>query len=335
MQYGARFVSTGLGYPSKRMTNDDLAKIVDTNDEWIRTRTGIRERRFVDVDKGEYITGVCKVAGEAALKKAGLKPEDIDLVICATISPETYMPNNSSRILGHLGLTNAAAFDVSAACGGFLNSLHVANALIQNGSHKRAMVFGAETLSSALDMKDRTTCVLFGDGAACAILERVENPNPQKDSMILGSKIYTIYDKNEDLVILGGAGRAPGWRPDLLEKSSPFIKMNGQEVFKVAVKGMVRAAKELLSELKIDPKEIKWFVPHQANLRIIEMTAKMLDMPMEKVFVNIDRWANTSAATVAIALAEMEEQKLLNKGDLILMDVFGGGFNYGAAVARW
>jgi 3-oxoacyl-[acyl-carrier-protein] synthase-3 len=335
LNYGARIVGTGLGIPSKRVTNDDLAKIVETNDEWIQTRTGIKERQFVDSEKGEVITDVCQVAGEKALKAAGWKAKDLDLVICSTISPETFMPNQSARILGRLGADNAAAFDMSAACGGFVVGLHTANSLMRSGAHKKALLYGAEALSAALNMKDRTTCVLFGDGAACVALERFDNPNPAQDSMVLGTKIYTDFDEQGSLAILGSGSRAPAWRPDLLEKNPPFVTMNGQDVFKAAVKGMVRAATELLTELKVPTSAVKWFVPHQANLRIIEMTAKYLDFPMERVFVNIDRWANTSAATTVIALAEMSEQGLLKKGDLVLVDVFGGGFSYGAALIRW
>ncbi len=336
LKYGARVVSTGLGVPSRIVTNNDFAKIVDTNDEWIRTRTGIVERKFLDHDKGETITGLCVMAGKEALQRAGLQASDIDTVISATISPETFMPNNSARVTGALGMSGVAGFDISAACGGFLFGLHTANALIQNGSQKRIMLFGADVLSAAINMKDRNTCVLFGDGAGCTILERIENPDPLKDSMILGSKIYTDFDVNGSLTINAGGSRAPSWKPaESHEVNSPYIQMNGQDVFKLAVKGMVRAATELLTELKVPTSAVKWFVPHQANLRIIEMTAKYLEFPMDKVFVNIDRWANTSAATVAIALAEMEQQGKLERGDLILMDVFGGGLNYGAALVRW
>ncbi len=335
MKYGARIVSTGLGVPSKRITNDDMSKIVDTNDEWISSRTGIKERKFLDTANGETVTDLCARAAESALKRAGLKATDIDLIISSTISAETVMPNNSARVMGKLGLSGVPGFDLSAACGGFIVGLHTANALIQNGSHKRVMLFGVDVLSAALNMKDRTTCVLFGDGAGCVILERTENPNIATDSMIMGSKIYTEFDSANALTIMAGGSRAPSWNTESHKENSPYIQMNGQDVFKHAVKGMVRAATELLTELKVPTSAIKWFVPHQANLRIIEMTAKYLDFPMDRVFVNIDRWANTSAATVAIALAEMEEQGKLKRGDLILSDVFGGGFNYGAALIRW
>jgi len=335
MNYGARIVSTGLGVPSRRITNDDMSKMVETSDEWIVSRTGIKERQFVDSDNGEYITQLCIRAGEQALKNAGLKASDIDMVISCTISAETPMPNNSARVAGGLGMRGIPGFDISAACGGFVFGIHTANALIQNGSQKRIMLFGADVLSAALNMKDRATCVLFGDGAGCVIIERVENADRTKDSMILGSKIYTDFDAAGALTIQANGSRAPSWKTESHAENSPFVQMNGQDVFKHAVKGMVHAATEVLTEQKVPTSAIKWFVPHQANLRIIEMTAKYLDFPMDRVFVNIDRWANTSAATVAIALAEMEQQGKLQRGDLILLDVFGGGFNYGAALLRW
>jgi 3-oxoacyl-[acyl-carrier-protein] synthase-3 len=312
-----------------------MSKLVETSDEWITSRTGIKERKFVDNEKGEFITQLCVRAAEQALKNAGLKASDLDAVISCTLSAETPMPNNSARVMGALGMRMIPGFDVSAACGGFLFGLHVANALIQNGSHKRILLFGADVLSAGLNIKDRSSCVLFGDGAGCVILERSENADPKKDSMVLGSRIYTDFDSTGALTIDGGGSRAPAWKTEAHIENSPYIKMNGQEVFKHAVKGMVHAATELMTELKIPLSEVKWFVPHQANLRIIEATAKYLDFPMDRVFVNIDKWANTSAGTVAIALAEMEQQGKLKKGDLVLMDVFGGGFNYGAALVRW
>ena len=209
MNYGARFVSTGLGIPSRLVTNDDLAKIMDTSDEWIRTRTGIRERRYLDNENGEYLSTICLKAAEQALKKAKLQAADIDLIIFATITPDTVMPNNSARMLGLLGIEHAAGFDVSAACGGFVVGLHTANALIRSGAHKRVMLFAADALSIAVDMKDRSTCVLFGDGGGCAILERFENPDPSKDSMVLGTKIYTEYDHNLSLAVLGSGSFTP------------------------------------------------------------------------------------------------------------------------------
>lgn len=335
MNFGSKIVSMGHAVPEKVMTNDDFAKIVETNDEWIRTRTGIRERRFFSQDKGKYISDYCYEAAQVALKRAGWKAEDLDLVICNTMSPETLMPNNACRVLGKLGIKNITAFDQSAACSGFLVGLHTVDALMKAGSHKRAMVFGAEALSSAINFKDRTTCVLFGDGAACALIERIDNPDPQKDSMILGTVAYAYNDENEDLVIQGGGSRMPAHDPRAQEGDSAYLKMNGQEIFKAGTRGMAKAAQDVMKKCGIGPGQIKWFVPHQANLRMIEMVAKLMDFPMEKVYVNVDRWGNTSSATIPICLSEMEEKGLLNRGDIILLDVFGGGFSYGAALVRW
>ncbi|MBP7844656.1 MAG: ketoacyl-ACP synthase III [Proteobacteria bacterium] len=335
MTIAARIVSTGLGVPSKLVTNKDFEKMVDTNDEWIVTRTGIRERRFLDRENGEYLETICIRAGQQALERAGLKPSDIELVICCTTSPDTFLPNTSARLTESLGLVNAAAFDLNAACAGFVTGLHTADVFIRSGEYKKILLFGADALSGALNFKDRTTSVLFGDGAGAVIIEAVENPNPEKDSMILGSRFYTTFDKKGSLCLMAGASRTPFWHEDYNTKIFPYITMNGQDVFKEASRSMMQAAQDVLKKCNVSAADVKWFVPHQANLRIIEMVARLLDFPMERVYVNVDRWGNTSAATVPTCLAEMEEKGLLKRGDLVLMDVFGGGFTYGATLARW
>ncbi|NCN27986.1 ketoacyl-ACP synthase III [bacterium] len=334
MTWNATIVGTGLGVPSKVVTNKDFEKMVDTSDEWIRTRTGICERRFIDRDKGETLETIALQAGKKALENAKTKPEDIDLIIFATTSPDTFMPNMSCRMTASLGLVNAAAIDQNAACSGFVLGMHTADSFIRSGQYKNIMVIGGEALSSALDMKDRSTCVLFGDGAGAAIVQAVENADLSKDSVILGSKFYAKADVKESLSMAGGGTRTPYWHEDFA-KVGPYIRMQGQDVFKEATRGMVRAAKEVMAQCEVMPSDIKWFVPHQANLRIIEMVGKMLEIPSEKTYINLDRWGNTSAATVITCLAEMEEKNMINKGDLVLMDVFGGGFSYGALLARW
>jgi 3-oxoacyl-[acyl-carrier-protein] synthase-3 len=335
MRISSRIVATGLGSPSKVVTNKDFEKMVETSDEWITTRTGIKERRFVDRDNGEYLETVCVRAGQQALEKSGWKPEDVELIIVCTTSPDTFLPNTSARLTESLGLKNAVSFDLNAACAGFVTGLHNADLIIRSGEYKKVMVVGADALSGALNWKDRTTCVLFGDGAGVALMEAVENANPDTDSMVLGSRFYTSFDKKDSLCLLGGASRTPYWHPDYNTKVFSYITMNGQDVFKEATRGMMQAAQDVLKKCNVSPADVKWFVPHQANLRIIEMVARMMDFPMDRVYVNVDRWGNTSAATVAICLAEMESKGLLKKGDLVLMDVFGGGFTYGALLARW
>lgn len=332
-----------MGVPSRVLSNQELSQIVDTSDEWIRTRTGIQERRIIDPSLGESNSSLSILSSKNALVSAKMAPDEIDLVICCTATPDTWMPITAARVIAGLGIKNCASFDLNAACSGYLTGLHVADSLIRSGAHKNILVIGADVFSSILDWTDRKTCVLFGDGAGAAVLSRVENANPETDSMILCSQLYTLPDTNEFLAIKsGGVGRTPFENPiDSVSDSGnacdarPYVTMNGGEVFKAGSRGMAEAAKNLMATAKVDPSQIRWLVPHQANLRIIEMVAKLADFPMEKVYTNVDRWGNTSAATVAIALAEMSEKNLVQKGDLILLDVFGGGFTYGAMLLRW
>lgn len=314
-------IGTGHGIPSRIVSNNDLAKIVDTNDEWIRTRTGIEQRHFIDLDKGETLTDISVAGAKKALEMSGLKAEDIDFVLCATATPELWMPIEANRIKHALGLTQAAALDVNAACSGFLNALHLADALIRTGAHKNILCVGGDVFQKILNWEDRTTCVLFGDGAGAAVLTATD-ANPAKDSCILASKVYSLMDSEHALTTTEIDSR-------------DVLVMNGREVFKHATKAMAQAAQELLEETGIKQDEIKWFVPHQANIRIIEKVAEFLNFPMEKVFVNVQNWGNTSAGTIPICLSEMNEQGKLNKGDLILVVTFGGGFTWGSMLIRW
>lgn len=333
--YSTRILGTGLGTPSKVLTNADLEKIVDTSDEWIRTRTGIRSRHIIDREKGENLTLLCMQAVHQALENSKVKASELDLVVLGTTSPDTLMPGTATRIAGALGLTKIPAIDLNAACSGFLFALHTVDNLIRAGAYKKALVVGGEHISSVLNWEDRTTCVLFGDGAGAVVVEATEQGDPAKDSMILGSKIYTHFDSAGALLVGGGGSRFPATHPEMGKSVHQYITMSGQDVFKMGSRGMAEAAKDVMQMCNVTPDEIKWFVPHQANLRIIEMVAQLLSFPMDRVFVNIDRWANTSAATIPICLAEMNAQGLLKRGDLILIDTFGGGFSYGAMLVRW
>lgn len=333
--YSTRILGTGLGTPSKVLTNADLEKIVDTSDEWIQSRTGIRERRIIDREKGENLTSICMQAVHEALKNSNTDPSELDLVVLGTTSPDTLMPGTATRITGELGLKKIPALDINAACSGFMFALHTVDALIKSGTYKKVLVVGGEHISSVLNWQDRTTCVLFGDGAGAMVVESVPNADPAKDSMILGSKIYTHFDENEALVVKGGGSRFPATHPEMTKSVHQYITMSGQDVFKMGSRSMAEAARDVMQLCKIHPDQIKWFVPHQANLRIIEMVAQLLSFPMDRVFVNIDRWANTSAGTIPICLAEMNAKGLLKRGDLILLDTFGGGFSYGAMLVRW
>jgi 3-oxoacyl-[acyl-carrier-protein] synthase-3 len=331
----SRIAGTGIGIPAKIITNNDLAKIVDTSDEWIRTRTGISSRRQVDRAGGQSFATLAKEAALKALKLAGLKIGDIDFILCATTTPDTRMPSEAARISGELGCApTTGAVDVNSACAGFISAMQIGDGLIRSGIHKHVLVVGGDMMLSLMDFTDRTTCVLFGDGCAAVILEGIENADPAKSSMIIDTQLYCEPDLAENLLCEGGGSRSP-WNQQGVCEKSPFIKMNGKEVFKNGSRAMANAAVNILERNGYKGEDIAWFVPHQANVRILQKVAELVGVPMEKVFVNLDHWGNTSAATIPICLAEMEEQKLLKKGQLVLLDAFGGGYNYGCTLLRW
>ena len=331
----SRISGTGLGIPSKVLTNDDLSKIVETSDEWIRTRTGIQSRRLIDRELGESNASISMAAAKQALAKSQINAKDIDLVISCTATPDTWMPITAARVVDGIGAVNAGAFDLNAACSGFLTGLHTADGLIRGGLHKKILVVGSDVFSGILDWSDRSTCVLFGDGAGAAVVEASPDSDPATDSMILGSVLVTHFDREEHLSVKGGGSRTPALSPGYMTVEKPFVTMNGQEVFKAGSRGMVEAARAVLDKCQVSINDVKWLVPHQANRRIIEMAAKLLNFPIERTFMNVEKWGNTSAATVAICLAEMQQQNLIKKGDLVLLDVFGGGFTAGAMLVRW
>ncbi|MBS1982586.1 MAG: beta-ketoacyl-ACP synthase 3, partial [Bdellovibrionales bacterium] len=250
--------------------------------------------------------------------------------------PDTVLPNTAARVAGALGcLSTTGALDVNTACAGFVTGLHMADGLIRGGLHKNVLVIGTDVFSHVLDWTDRTTCVLFGDGAGAVVVTAVDSNDEQNDSIILGSKLFHIFDHAEALSIKAGGSRTPFSSPRFNVEERPYVTMQGQDVFKMGTRGMAQAAEEVLKLCGVDKHQLDWFVPHQANIRIIEMVAKLLDMSMDKVYVNIDRWGNSSAATVPVCLAEMNRAGMLKKGQLVLLDVFGGGFAYGALLMRW
>ncbi len=322
-------VITGWGFyaPSRVVTNFDLAKFVDTNDEWIASRTGIRERRFAS--EGETTSSLSIRAGRAALERAKLRPQDVQLVIVGTCSPDYLFPATACLVQSELGATRAGAFDVEAACTSFVTALGIARGMIMSGTVQNALVIGAETLSRFLNFKDRTTCVLFGDGAGAVVVE-ASNASVGIESVVLHSE----GAKGELLMVRAGGARVPASQ-QTLEAGQHFITMQGGEVFKLAVKSMADAAEEALVEAGLSLDDITIMIPHQANLRIIEGVAKRLRFPMEKVFVNIQRYGNTSAASVPIAIAEAAASGRLRRGDKVLLVAFGGGFTWGAAVLEW
>ena len=327
MAKNAVITGWGMYAPSRVVTNDDLAKFVDTNDEWIASRTGIKERRFAA--EGETTSSMSVRAARIALDRARLRPQDVQLVIVGTCSPDYLFPATACIVQSELGATHAGAFDVEAACTSFVTALGVARGMIMSGTVQNAVVIGAETLSRFLNFKDRTTCVLFGDGAGAVVVE-ASNASVGIESVVLHSE----GSKGELLMVRAGGARVPATK-DTLELGQHFITMQGGEVFKLAVKSMADAAEEALREAGLGLADMAIMIPHQANLRIIEGVAKRLHFPMEKVFVNIQRYGNTSAASVPIALAEAAAAGRLRRGDKVLLVAFGGGFTWGASVLEW
>ncbi|HZP95883.1 MAG TPA: beta-ketoacyl-ACP synthase III [Candidatus Limnocylindria bacterium] len=322
-------VITGWGFyaPSRVMTNMDLERIVDTSDEWITSRTGIKERRIAS--DGENTSSMAARAGRAALERAKLRPQDVQLIVVGTCSPDYLFPATACIVQSELGATRAGAFDIEAACTSFVTALGVARGMIVSGTVQNALVIGAETLSRLLNWKDRTTCVLFGDGAGAVVVE-ASNASVGIESVVLHSE----GSKGELLMVPAGATRMPASK-ETIEQGKHFITMQGGEVFKLAVKSMADAAEEALREAGLRLEDIDLMIPHQANLRIIEGVAKRLHFPIEKVFVNIQRYGNTSAASVPIAISEAEATGRLKRGDKILLVAFGGGFTWGASVLEW
>lgn len=322
-------VVTGWGFyaPSRVMTNKDLEKLVETSDEWITDRTGIRERRIAS--DGETTSSMSTRAARTALERARLRPSEVELIVVGTCSPDYLFPATACLVQDALGAERAGAFDVEAACTSFVSALAVANGMILAGSVRNAVVIGAETLSRLLDWKDRATCVLFGDGAGAVVLE-ASNASLGIESAVL----HSDGSKGDLLYVPGGATRLPA-SAETVAQGMHFIRMQGGEVFKLAVKSMADAAEEALVEAGLTRDDIALLVPHQANLRIIEGVARRLRFPMEKVFVNIQRYGNTSAASIPIALAEAADSGRLRKGDKVLLVAFGGGFTWGASVLEW
>ncbi|SCY84975.1 beta-ketoacyl-ACP synthase III [Alkaliphilus peptidifermentans] len=325
--YSVGITGTGSALPEKELSNFDLEKMVDTTDEWIRTRTGISCRRVTDEN-----TATSDLATEAAikaLKDANLKAEDIDLIIVATVTPDLSFPSTACIVQKNLGAIKAAAFDIEAACSGFLYALTIGEQFIKNGFYKNALIIGAETLSKILNWEDRNTCVLFGDGAGAAVIERTE-----EGYGILSSYLGADGTGGMALTHPAGGTRLPV-SLDTFEKKLHYIEMDGSEVFKFAVRVMGKAALEALERSNISLDEIDHMIPHQANIRIIEAAAKRLKLPMDRVVVNLDRYGNMSAASVPVALDETLKNGKIKKGDIIVLVAFGGGLTWASTVMKW
>lgn len=323
----AKIIATGSYLPENIVTNQDLENIVDTNDDWITERTGIKERRIVN--ECQSASDLAYEAAVSALKKAQLKPKDLDLIIVATVTGDMPFPSTACLLQAKLGAKNAAAFDLGAACSGFIYGLHVASGLIKSGLHHRVLVVGAEVLSKFTDWQDRSTCILFGDGAGAVVLE----PTKEKHG-IWSTHIYS--DGNlSDLIMLPGGGSYAVCSRETILKRLHTIKMKGNETFKVAVRTLEELAASTLETNSLDPSQLSLLIPHQANLRIIQATAKRLGLSMDKVFLNIQKYGNTSAASVPIALDEAVAAGRIKDGEYLLLEAFGGGLTWASALIRW
>ena len=319
---------TGSYLPEKVMTNDDLAKFVDTSDEWITTRTGIKERRIAA--EGENTSDLSTAAARKALEQAGMSPADLDLIIVATITPDTLTPATACYVQASLGAKAAMAFDVSAACSGFLYAMKIAKRMIASGAIENALIIGAEKLSAFTNWEDRNTCVLFGDGAGAAVLR----PSREGEGSIIATDIGTDGDQTGILNIPGGGSACPTTPANAAEKLAT-LGMQGREVFKHAVTRMRASADTVIQRAGWSAEEIALVIPHQANLRIVDAIADRLDVPNEKVFVNLHKYGNTSAAAVAIALDEAHREGAFKRGDKIVLVVFGAGLTWAAAAIEW
>ena len=321
-----RSVIRGVGayLPKRVMTNNDLALLVDTTDEWIKERTGIEQRHIAD--DGELTSDLGIAASRQALVRSGIDPTDIDLIICATATPDRTFPATAVKIQAGLGITKGAAFDVQAVCSGFIYALNVADNFIKAGQSKRALVVGAETFSRILDWKDRGTCVLFGDGAGAVVLEAQSQVGTREDRGILATRIRSDGRFEDLLYVDGGPGST---------KTTGQLRMNGREVFRHAVQKISSVIEETLVTTGYAPAEIDLYVPHQANKRILDGIGKKLGIPPNKVVITLAKHGNTSAASVPLALNQAFEDHRLREGGLVLMEAMGGGFTWGAVLARW
>ncbi len=320
-------VGVGSYLPERVMTNADLEKMVSTSDDWIFTRTGIRERRIAAAD--EFTSDLASKAALRAIKQAGITPEQIDLIIVATITPDMIFPATACLVQRKIGASRAAGFDLAGACSGFIYGLEVGQQFIMSRTYDTVLVIGAEKLSGIVDWQDRNTCILFGDGAGAAILQN----RPQAHGL-LTAVMGADGNKSELLTIPGGGSRCPASAASVKERLH-FIRMDGKEVFKSAVQAMLTAAKEAMTRCELNISQIKCVIPHQANRRIIDAVGERLGARPDQIFANVDRCGNTSAASVAIALDDAVQLGRIQRGDLVLLVVFGGGLTWGAAIIEW
>jgi 3-oxoacyl-[acyl-carrier-protein] synthase-3 len=323
-------IGTGSYMPEKILTNEDLSKIVDTSDDWITSRTGIKERRIAG--ENEATSDIASEAARRAMQSAGVTPEEIDLIVVATVTPDMAFPSTACFVQKKIGASNAVCFDISAACSGFLYALQVARHFLNSGSRNTALVIGAEKLSTLVNWQDRNTCVLFGDGGGAVVIRASDEENAPGRvlSTVMGSDGNLV-----DLLKVPGGGSACPITPENITSRPNTIHMEGRETFKHAVTRMCQASEKALETAGLTKADISLVIPHQANARIISAIADRLGLSEDKVFMNLDKYGNTSAATIPVALDEASRQGLLKRGDIILLVAFGGGFTWASSVVRW
>jgi 3-oxoacyl-[acyl-carrier-protein] synthase-3 len=320
---------TGIGgyVPDYVLTNKELETMVETNDEWIRSRTGIAERRIL-IEPGKATSDLAVAAAKRLLDQLSMDPLEIDLIICATVTEDMSFPDTGTLICHKLGAKNAFGFDIHAACSGFLYALTTGAQFIKAGTYKKVMVIGADKMSSIVDYTDRTTCILFGDGAGAVMLE----PSESEDIGIIDSVLYGDGEGKDVLYMKAGGSLNPPTH-ETVDRKEHFLFQDGRPVFKKAVAGMVSSVQEIMERNHITKDDIDWIVPHQANMRIITSVSSMVDIPLEKIMVNIDRYGNTTAATIPLCLWDYKDK--LKKGDSLILTAFGGGFTWGATYVKW
>ena len=319
-------ITAVAGYvPPKILSNKDLEKMIDTNDEWIKSRTGISERHLLEDGQGTSVMGI-EAVKQLCVKK-GISPEEIDLLICATVTPDYQFPSTANIIADKVGAKNAWSFDINAACSGFLYALTTGSQFIETGKYKKVVVVGADKMSSIIDYTDRTTCILFGDGAGAVLLEPT-----QEEVGVMDSILYTDGAGQKHLYQKAGGSVKPASLESVNAKEH-FVYQEGQPVFKAAVMGMADVSEEIMKINNLSSDDVAWLVPHQANLRIIDATARRMGLSTEKVMININKYGNTTAGTIPLCLWEWESK--LKKGDNLILSTFGGGFTWGAVYLKW
>ncbi len=324
----SRVISTGSSLPKKVLSNFDLEKMVETSDEWITTRTGIKERRIAE--KEEVLSKFAYEAAKIAIERASIKPEEIDLILLATVTMDQPIPATACFVQSMLGAKNAAAFDFQAGCTGFIYGLSIADQFIKSGKYETILVIGGEVLSKYVDWTDRTTCVLFADGAGAFLLKKDSG-----NRGILETALYCDGNYFDLITMPGGGGKYPPNVKEYIDERLPFIKMKGNETFKLAVKMLTDVSLEVLRRHNLKPQDVDWFVPHQANKRIVDAVGDWLGLSKEKVYMNISYTGNTSSGSIPIAVDEMVEKGLLKENQILLSSAFGAGLTWGGVLIRW